>query len=79
MKHYYYNSPKIQYGFKKKIYEECGTDFLHQEWGIASSESIKVRLNIPKDKLTILDRYYKDTTKKSTDTTKKSDWNEFPL
>ena len=35
---------------------------MHQEWGITctSGESIKVRRNIPKDKLTILDRQYKD-------------------
>ena len=33
----------------------CGT-----ECGITSGESIKVRNNIPKDKLTILDRKYKD-------------------
>ena len=34
---------------------------MHQEWGITctSGESIKVRRNIPKDKLTILDRQYK--------------------
>ena len=44
-----------------KIYEKCGTDFMHQEWGITctSGESIKVRSNIP-NKLTILDRQYKD-------------------
>ena len=40
--------------------KKCGTDFMHQEWGITSGESIKVRRNIPKDKLTILDRQYKD-------------------
>ena len=39
-----------------KIYEKCGTDFLQQECGITSAESIKVRNNIPKDKLTSLDR-----------------------
>ena len=39
--------------------KKCGTDFMHQEWGITctSGESIKVRRNIPKDKLTILDRH----------------------
>ena len=36
--------------------KKCGTDFMHQEWGVY----IKVRRNIPKDKLTILDRRYKD-------------------
>ena len=38
--------------------KKCGTDFMHQEWGITctSGESIKVRRNIPKNKLTILDR-----------------------
>ena len=38
--------------------QKSGTDFLHQEWGITctSGESIKVRCNIPKDELTILDR-----------------------
>ena len=40
--------------------KKCCTDFLHQEWGISSGQSIKVRRNIPKDKLTILDRQYKD-------------------
>ena len=40
--------------------KKCGTDFMHQEWGITSGQSIKVRCNIPKDKLTILDRQYKD-------------------
>ena len=40
--------------------KNCGTDFMHQEWGITSGQSIKVRRNIPKDKLTILDRQYKD-------------------
>ena len=40
--------------------KKCGTDFMHQEWGITSGQSIKVRRNIPKDKLTILDRQYKD-------------------
>ena len=42
--------------------KKCGTDFMHQEWGITcnSGESIKLRGNIPKDKLTILDRQYKD-------------------
>ena len=41
--------------------KKCGTDFVHQECGITctSGESIKVRRNIPKDKLTILDRQYK--------------------
>ena len=41
--------------------KKCGTDFMHQEWGITctSGESIKVRRNIPKHKLTILDRQYK--------------------
>ena len=38
---------------------KCGTDFMHQEWGITSGQSIKVRCNIPKDKLTLLDRQYK--------------------
>ena len=33
---------------------------MHQEWGITSVQSIKVRRNIPKDNLTILDRQYKD-------------------
>ena len=33
---------------------------MHQEWGITSGQSIKVRRSIPKDKLTILDRQYKD-------------------
>ena len=38
--------------------KKCGTDFLHQEWGITctSGESIKVKRNISKDELTILDR-----------------------
>ena len=40
--------------------KKCGTDFMHQEWGITSGQTIKVRRNIPKDKLTILDRQYKD-------------------
>ena len=40
--------------------KKCGTDFMHQEWGITSGQSIKVRRNIPKDKFTILDRQYKD-------------------
>ena len=40
--------------------KKCGTDFMHQEWGITSGQSIKVRRNIPKDELTILDRQYKD-------------------
>ena len=40
--------------------KKCGTDFMHQEWGIISGHSIKVMRNIPKDKLTILDRQYKD-------------------
>ena len=42
--------------------KKCGTDFMHQEWGITctSGESIKVRHNIPKDKLTILDRQYEN-------------------
>ena len=40
--------------------KKCGTDFMHQEWGITSGQSIKVRRNIPKDKLTMLDRQYKD-------------------
>ena len=40
--------------------KKCGTYFMHQEWGITSGQSIKVRRNIPKDKLTILDRQYKD-------------------
>ena len=40
--------------------KKCGTDFMHQELGITSGQSIKVRRNIPKDKLTILDRQYKD-------------------
>ena len=47
-------------GSKKKFTKKCGTDFLHQECGITSVESIKVRRNIPKDKLTIFDRQYKD-------------------
>ena len=34
---------------KGKFTKKCGTDFLHQEWGITSGESIKVRRNIPKD------------------------------
>ena len=38
--------------------KKCGTNFMHQE--CTSGESIKVRRNIPKDKLTILDRQYKD-------------------
>ena len=33
--------------------KKCGTDFMHQEWGITSGHSIKVRSNIAKDKLTI--------------------------
>ena len=38
---------------------KCGTDiFLHQEWGITSGESIKVRRNIPK-KNNFLDRQNK--------------------
>ena len=46
---------------KEKFMKKCGTDFMHQQWGITiSGESIKVRRNIPKDKLTILDRQYKD-------------------
>ena len=40
--------------------KKCGTDFMHQEWGITSGQSLKVRHIIPKDKLTILDRQYKD-------------------
>ena len=40
--------------------KKCGTDFMHQEWGITSGQSIKVRRNIQNDKLTILDRQYKD-------------------
>ena len=40
--------------------KKCGTDFMHQEWRITSGQSIKVRRNIPKGKLTILDRQYKD-------------------
>ena len=36
------------------------TKKLRQEWGITSGESIEVRYNIPKDKLTIFDRQYKD-------------------
>ena len=42
--------------------KKCGTDFMHQEWGITSTsgQSIKVRRNIPKDKLRFLDRQYKD-------------------
>ena len=40
--------------------KKCGPDFMHQEWGITSGQSIMVRRNIPKDKLTILDRQYKD-------------------
>ena len=40
--------------------KKCGTDFMNHEWGITSGQSIKVRCNIPKDKLTILDRQYKD-------------------
>ena len=40
--------------------KQCGTDFMHQEWGITSGQSIKVRRIIPKDKLTIIDRQYKD-------------------
>ena len=47
---------------KGKFMKTCGTDFMHQEWGITSTsgQSIKVRRNITKDKLTILDRQYKD-------------------
>ena len=43
---------------RENLQKKCGTDFLHQEWGITctSGESIKVRRNIPKDELTILDR-----------------------
>ena len=33
--------------------KKCGTDFMHQEWGITSGQSIKVRRNIPKDRQTI--------------------------
>ena len=40
--------------------KKCGTDFMHQELGITSGQSLKVRRIIPKDKLTILDRQYKD-------------------
>ena len=42
----------------KNLPKKCGTDFLHQEWGITctSGESIKVRRNISEDELTILDR-----------------------
>ena len=40
--------------------KKCGTDFMHQEWGITAGQSIKVRRIIPKDTLTILDRQYKD-------------------
>ena len=36
--------------------KKFGTEFWHQEWGITSGESIKVRRNIKKDKLTLLDR-----------------------
>ena len=44
----------------KGFTKNCGADFLHREWGIASGESIMARRNIPKDKSTILDRQYKD-------------------
>ena len=45
---------------KGKFTKKCGTDCLHQEWGITSGLSIKERRIIPKDKLTFLDRQYKD-------------------
>ena len=45
---------------KGKFTKKCGTDLMHQEWGITSGESTNVRHNIPKDKLIILDRPYKD-------------------
>ena len=43
---------------RENLQKKCGTDFLHQERGIicTSCEPIKVRHNIPKDELTILDR-----------------------
>ena len=43
---------------KKFTQKKCCTDFLHQECGITctSGESIKVRRNIPKDEVTILER-----------------------
>ena len=40
--------------------KKCGTDFMRQKWGITFGQSIKVRRIISKDKLTILDRQYKD-------------------
>ena len=45
---------------RKKITKKCGTDFLHQEFGITSVESIKVTRNVPNDKLTTFDRQYED-------------------
>ena len=42
--------------------KKCGTDFIHLEWGITYGQSIKVRRNIPKDKLTIFDRHYTKIT-----------------
>ena len=40
---------------------KCGNDVLHQIWEITSGMSIKVKRNIPKDKLTTLNRQYKNT------------------
>ena len=45
---------------KGKFTKQCGTDFLHHNWGINPGESIKVRRTTPKDKLTILDRQCKN-------------------
>ena len=38
---------------------KCGTDFFHDKCGINADVLVKVRSNIPKDKLTILDRQVK--------------------
>ena len=41
---------------------KCGTDFLHDKWGINVEVLFKVRRNIPKDNymLTILDRQVRE-------------------
>ena len=45
---------------KGKFTKQYGPDFLHHSWGINPGESIKIRRNTPKDKLTIPDRQCKD-------------------
>ena len=45
---------------KGNLRKKCGTNFLYHNWGINPGDSITVRRNTPKDKLTILDRQCKD-------------------